>query len=127
MGFPGNDDVLRRHVAGCPECAQRLRHEAVLELALGEAALSGAGADSPVTLRTAIPRRRPLLAAAAAVAILAIGAAWLIPRLKAPTSAAHGHGPGYEDPMRLAPGYSVELPPDPCRQFATPMEGEASF
>jgi hypothetical protein len=72
LGTPLADPAsFRRHIAACPECAERLAREARLELILDEVARPGAGRRERSGRRVlGFPPRRVWLAAAALLGLI---------------------------------------------------------
>jgi ferric-dicitrate binding protein FerR (iron transport regulator) len=73
LGTPPADPAsFRRHIATCPECAERLAREARLELILEEVARTGARSGERSGRRIlGFPLRRVWLAAAALLGLIA--------------------------------------------------------
>jgi hypothetical protein len=128
-----DEDRLRRHLSSCADCAQRLAREARLELELHEAALLGEVEPSkPLSEATPEPFRRLLLQAAIGLAI--VSGVWRFASRHAarvPASQASAQvvadvdTPCHDDPMKLAPGYSVVSPRDLGKRV-TPSIGDGA-
>lgn len=120
----GGDGAIRRHLAICEECARRLAREAQLEWDLYDAA-GILEEDVEVVRARFTPARawRVALAVSAALAVVAFGAWFLIPREKPgvalPPVRVAGTPPArtpcLEDPARLGPGACALPPQDVCR------------
>lgn len=128
-----DEDAVRRHLSTCPDCAQRLAREARLEFELHEAALFSKVDPSAHHLEAhSAPPWRSLLYIAVILAIAAAGVYRFASRSTAKTPpfearvrvAADAYTPCHEDPMKLAPGYSVVSPRE-LGQRVTPTFGDS--
>ena len=123
LGTSELEDVaaFRRHLSTCSICAQRLQHEARLDLWLHRAALEAA----PPAMPARLPRFRagPVLWRSAAALLLLAAGVWFLGRRSGSTTSrqdASGRStpvlevPGMMDPWATAPGSDIVSPQDFC-------------
>jgi len=110
-----DEDTVRRHLSTCPDCAQRLARESARLLE----AHSAPAWRSPLYIAVIL-----VIAAAGVYRFAPRGAATTPPFDARVRVAADADTPCHEDPMKLAPGYSVVSPRE-LGQRVTPTFGDS--